>query len=240
MPNEMGSQTLTFYGKVEDINDPLQLGRVRVRVFSEHESLDVEDLLWATVLLPVTSASLLGTGSSPTGLLVGSYVMGIYLDAHHKQQQIVIGSLAKIPGMDESLHDVSGLAREKAPTINQVGPEPASAYEAKYPFNKVVQTVSGHTVELDDTPGAERIKISHKAGTYTEINAEGRRVNKTAGDNFDVIVGNDTVYIQGDCKIQVMGKCDITVGGAATISAESVALTASGAVSVKASSIKLN
>ena len=42
-----------------------------------------------------------------------------------------------------------------------------------YPNNKVTQTPSGHVIEIDDTPDAERIHIYHKSGTFIEMQPNG-------------------------------------------------------------------
>ena len=88
-----------FIAKVEDINDPQKLGRVKIRVIGEHDNLSIttEDLLWATPIIPITSASHAGVGTSPTGLAIGSHVFGFYLDGHEKQLPILWGSYAKLP-----------------------------------------------------------------------------------------------------------------------------------------------
>ena len=73
-----------WHGVVEDVGDPLQLGRCRVRIFGFHLKNKVElptaDLPWAYPMQPLTSAALSGIGQSPTGLLVGSHVLGFYRD----------------------------------------------------------------------------------------------------------------------------------------------------------------
>ena len=83
------------YGIVEDINDPEQLGRARVRVFGLHShslaDIPTEDLPWASVLQPTTSAANSGVGTSPR-LLPGTLVMLTFTDAD-KQFPIVLGTL---------------------------------------------------------------------------------------------------------------------------------------------------
>ena len=60
---------------------------------------------------------------------------------------------------------------------NNLWTEPESAANADnqpvYPYNDVTQTESGHFMEMDDTPGAERIRLQHRTGTFTEIQADG-------------------------------------------------------------------
>ena len=73
-----------FYGRVEDVNDPDQDGRVAVRIYNVHTEdtvlLPTEMLPWGKVLMPATNASSAGIGWSPTGITVGSDVMGFALD----------------------------------------------------------------------------------------------------------------------------------------------------------------
>ena len=51
-----GDEFRWFLGIVEDIMDPLEMGRVRVRVFGMHspyyKDIAVEDLPWAQVMVP--------------------------------------------------------------------------------------------------------------------------------------------------------------------------------------------
>lgn len=86
-----------FTGVVEDVNDPMQLGRVRVRAFGYHTAsmtdIPTEDLPWSTCIMPVTSASVSGIGQSATGLLPGSWVMGFFRDGKELQDAVVVGSI---------------------------------------------------------------------------------------------------------------------------------------------------
>lgn len=100
--NWIGADGFTwFLGIVQDINDPLNCGRVKVRCIGWHSDsmneLPIDQLPWAQVLMPVTSASTSSIGRSGTGLLNGSYVMGFFLDGENSQQPVVMGSLHGIP-----------------------------------------------------------------------------------------------------------------------------------------------
>ena len=52
-----------------------------------------------------------------------------------------------------------------APPIAGIFTEPLSNANSdtppKFPFNRVTQTKSGHSFEMDDTPNGERIRIQH-------------------------------------------------------------------------------
>jgi hypothetical protein len=90
--------TTWFTAVVEDVSDPTNSGRVRVRCLGFHNGdkaeLPTEDLPWATCLLPVTSASILGIGISATGLVPGSWVFGFFRDGAEMQDPVVLSSIA--------------------------------------------------------------------------------------------------------------------------------------------------
>jgi len=90
-----------FFGVVEDRQDPLRLGRVRVRAFGIHtedrSKIPTKDLPWATPIMPYTSASISGIGESPTGPVEGTWVFGFFIDGKQMQQPMIMGTLAGAP-----------------------------------------------------------------------------------------------------------------------------------------------
>lgn len=89
--------------------------------------------------------------------------------------------------------------------------EPESPYGAQYPYNKVTETVSGHIMEVDDTPGYERLHQYHRSGTYTEINNAGSQVRRIVGDSYEIIDRNGNIFINGRCNLTVGGPAHILV-----------------------------
>ena len=87
-----------FIGVVEDRNDPEKNGRVRVRVFGYYDDVPVADLPWAQAMQPVTSAASAGVGTSPTGIAVGTHVVGFFADGKAAQTPVIMGTLAGKPG----------------------------------------------------------------------------------------------------------------------------------------------
>jgi hypothetical protein len=98
-------------------------------------------------------------------------------------------------------------------TPNPTTQQPENPFNAKYPYNHVRETESGHLFEADDTPGAERIKESHRSGTYYEVFPDGTKVEKIVRDNFTVIVGHDKVNIQGSAVVTIEGDCNFYTKG---------------------------
>lgn len=211
-----------FIGVVADRDDPEKRGRVRVRVFGVHDQDEVlvptQTLPWAVVLMPGMSATFKQVGISPTGLMVGSTVVGFFLDGNETTIPVIFGVL---PGVG----DISQLATGDS-SINkeQLGPEPLPSYRAQYPYNKVVTTESGHVFEVDDTPNFERIHNYHKSGTYEEINAEGTRVNKIVGDSYEIVQKNQTIFIKGNVDVQVSGNYTLNVSGDIKINGNKVVI----------------
>lgn len=88
--------------------------------------------------------------------------------------------------------------------------EPPSAYNAKYPYNNVTQTESGHFQEFDDTPGAERIRTQHRAGTFVEWQPDGTEVHRIVGNGYRIVAKDDNVIIKGACNISIEGTAAVT------------------------------
>ena len=85
-----------FIGVVEDRNDPEKLGRVKVRVYSVHNTskseIKTKDLPWAMVLQSASNPATSGIGMSGTGIVEGTWVFGLFLDVD-LQNPLVLGSL---------------------------------------------------------------------------------------------------------------------------------------------------
>jgi GH24 family phage-related lysozyme (muramidase) len=91
-----------FEGVVENVDDPRYLGRVQVRVFGEHPAqkqksetigIPVEELPWMIPIQDITSAAVSGVGFSPTGIVRGSFVFGVWRDKWH-QDGLILGTFA--------------------------------------------------------------------------------------------------------------------------------------------------
>ncbi len=90
--------------------------------------------------------------------------------------------------------------------------EPPSGYSAKYPYNRVIETASGHSIELDDTPGAERIMIWHHSGSYVQITGTST-THKNMSDSYDIHEKNNHVYIGGNNLVTIEGDSHVLVKG---------------------------
>jgi hypothetical protein len=82
---------LWWVGIVEDRQDPLGLGRAKVRIFGHHHErqsvIPTEDLPWALALTPLSNS--MAPKSPPNG----TWVLGFFLDGQIAQQPVMLGCL---------------------------------------------------------------------------------------------------------------------------------------------------
>ena len=341
-----------WQGVVEDRHDPLFLGRCRVRILGWHTEdkteMPTESLPWSFPIQPITSAAQTGVGTSPTGPVEGTWVVGFFRDGEAAQEPVFFGTLGGIPedqapdpskqigfsdpriekpdeehpfvlsnkrllaydvdadarvprapklvshfsGADkidvtaestkiETTKIMSGImgdtpqiqvvveehgSRSAYPDINFMyepttprsargiygnfaeisgplskyglinqkkkwrqalgagfgvaenpkdkwnEPDPEAMYGARYPYNHVTQSESGHLIEMDDTPGKERLHWYHRAGTFTEIGALGHRITKVVSEDFKINLMNDYQRVVGSKYENIVGKLDVVSG----------------------------
>ena len=75
--------------------------------------------------------------------------------------------------------------------------EPSVNFKAKYPYNKVKETESGHVIELDDTPSNERVHIFHRSGSFVEMHSNGDVVVKSVKDEYNIVHANRYSHVGG-------------------------------------------
>ncbi len=94
-----GDNTRWFVGRVVDINDPLKLDRIKVRIFGIHTEdtnmIPTADLPWAQVAIPTTEGGTSGLGFN-TQIKPMAQVFGFFMDGRNSQLPLVIGSIPKI------------------------------------------------------------------------------------------------------------------------------------------------
>ena len=97
MRNFIGQDGFVWWiGVVEDIDDPLTLGRCKVRCFGYHPAkstnlVPTEDLPFALSIHPLNTPNLYGTPR------IGEWVFGFFLDALSAQEPAILGYLPAIP-----------------------------------------------------------------------------------------------------------------------------------------------
>ena len=261
-----------FTGVVEDINDPLEMGRCRVRCYGYHTKdkaieIPTDKLPWATPMVPITSASMTESGQSATGLYQGSWVVGFFRDGSNGQDPVIMGSIPSqssavdyqfgFTDPDERYPVPSKLDIPETPraakTTSEINYKQAFSYTKKvelrdehdevptanaahemnwkfppidsvvapvYPANHVLSyekkddaDEASHIIEVDCTPGQERISTIHRTGTYREITPVGDETSVIVGNDFQVVVKNRNVNVIGNCNLTVDSNCSTYIKG---------------------------
>lgn len=127
--------------------------------------------------------------------------------------------LARHEKIDQTIVAVKEAARVTGVVSGGKGKwsQPKIPYNAKYPYNHVRVSESGHVQEIDDTPGNERLHTYHKSGTYSEIDVNGTRVNRIVGDDYEILERNGNVLIKGSLNVTIVGNHNIRVENNANI-----------------------
>ena len=200
---------------VAENKDPQQLCRIK---------LEVPDVLgdivsdWAP---PMT----LFTGSErDQGLYVvpevGNRVWAFFEDCD-PDKPVYAGSWPARPSAPDTADVVRGNAdvtRSGKGTDVTVGAsgstasEPGDAYGGRYPENKAWKTASGHLIELDDTPGAERIHVFHTSGSAVEFLPNGSVVVRIEDEEYTVVRGDRSVHVGGNRTEAVDGDHSERIG----------------------------
>lgn len=176
-----------------DAQEPMVLGLIPTQYVT---AVDPDKNGWGYI--PPGDANELAHGSAPE-------------DAYQPQQS------RKLRG--EYIQETSVLTQEMGRTVDvkiagsdETWDEPGSAFNTEYPHNKVIETAH-HSIELDDTPGGERITVTHKSGSYIEIDSRGSTKHKTTGDHFDVMDRKQHVVVGGMSTVTIMGNSYVYVRG---------------------------
>ena len=109
-----GDQTRWFVGTVVNINDPLELGRVKIRIYGVHSDNKVDipdiDLPWAQVITPITEGGVRGLGGI-LGVKQDAQVFGLFLDGPNSQMPLILGSMPKFEENSQGGQTTNVLAR---------------------------------------------------------------------------------------------------------------------------------
>ena len=200
-----------FTGIVEDRNDPLFLNRVRVRIHGAHtqdkQMIATPDLPWSEVLMPSTSPSLSGLGTTTHGLVEGSSVMGFYRDGPEMQSAVIMGSFIGVPQsfyrIDETIDDNGTRNFQEMPRTTKDGfNDPrlgtATDYNKKdYPDGtspKHINRDYGLTLALDKSPrrdGETKGEVYPKVGYHgtSDVNVLARDYDDKTYPIINVVEG---------------------------------------------------
>jgi hypothetical protein len=252
-----------FIGVVEDRNDPLKVGRLKVRIIGAHTSdktiLPTEDLFWSSVMLPITASGISGIGQSATGLLEGSWVFGFFRDGERSQDAVILGSLPGRPtqgaNSSQGFFDPNGVYPRyiNEPDTNRLAvnngekPHPSSAIDAA---NRItdIQAYNSEWSQPASTYAAVypfNQVYESESGHIVEFDdtegAERIHIRHRSGTRFEITANGDQLAItKGDNYIIIDGNNKVYIAGSSDITVNGNAnIKAGGDVGVLASNIDI-
>lgn len=161
-----GSNISIWIGTVTNVMDPHRSGRVQVRVFGKHDdvvNIPNEDLPWAQVVQPVTSAARGRIGTAPVGMVVGTRVIGQWLDSD-QQYPIVTGTVGRAGTA------IAGQTEGGAPAINtDTGSIPAAtqnsvcnAYTSLDPNRLTIASIDSNAIDIDSVTANTGVVVTQE------------------------------------------------------------------------------
>lgn len=208
------NHTTLCFGFVENNVDPLKIGRVQVRLIGYHTNdenkIPSENLPWCQSIVPPN----LDVVKPPA---IGSQVICISLDETF-QNILVLGIINGIsddteepdtPRVARNENITDTIVQEKSEERLWKEPNSYDNYNTSYPKNTVYQTDGGHTIEIDDTAGFERVNIYHESGSYIEMTSLGDIIVHGKKNSYDINELHKYTYTGGDEKKKVNGSFEV-------------------------------
>jgi len=87
---------------------------------------------------------------------------------------------------------------------------PAKTYYGKADIR---ETASGHVIELNDTPGGERVLIKHKTGAGIELRPDGTVLVVSTKNKVEICHGSNEVIVEGEATLSYKGNLTLNVTG---------------------------
>lgn len=88
---------------------------------------------------------------------------------------------------------------------------------SRYPLAQVDESVSGHVIEINDTPGGDRILIMHNTGAGVEMKPDGTIIVNSVNNRVEVVNADYRMSVEGDGNLVYYGNLKMTVSGDYTL-----------------------
>jgi hypothetical protein len=199
-----------YFGKyrayVRDVQDPKKLGRIKAVVPAVLGNDD--DVGWA---YPLPSS---GGGVNTGDLQLPEKKDFVWIEFEEGDVSRPLWSPGSwgIRGGESMVPKHSrGELDETDYVYRETGNLPPTQFSGQYGNVRVIQNRSGgNFIELDDTPGEERLQISHRTGTRVEMTADGSLQEASAGTVRRNIGGAHSVEVAGNEEVSIKGASTFT------------------------------
>jgi len=233
-------QRVSIYtGTVEDIKDPEQLNRVKLRIVSLHGGTGqtpTDTLPWTKTLSPATGAGgpNQGGGGGQGGLSVAKGAAVVVLVNNDNYDDMTILGVLPVNNTGENIIGASaggqssmalgGLdggstggkhepATDMSKLILKDAPASFPQIKGKYPQTHINVSESGMRNILHDVGGETYQASVHPTGTFTEMQADGNYVTYCAKDRKEAIDGTYTIGSEKNLVIATNGNLQLKVKG---------------------------
>lgn len=225
-----------FYRAVVEENiDPSKIGRVRVRIFGFHdENASTSELPWAEVAGGTEFGLVSGVGIS--SVLRKGTVVWVFFKEDDSNYPVVFatvkGNNTKSPSA--IFGDPDGVYPKR------MGSDLHPNAQSSYGDIATLETASGHLIELDDSVGNERIKLTHKTGSSIFIDKDGNIFVKSVKNIEYNIVENAKWIIGGKLDIETEGPTTLSSGGSLNMTSPDTTMSSPGNFTISGDTINLN
>lgn len=169
-----------WFGIVEDVKDPLKLGRCKVRCIGYHPpEISVEDLPWA---LTMHSPNTWNMYNMPD---IGDWVFGFFLDSTSNQEPAI---LAYVPG----------IPTKGSNTETYLGAKPRS-YKDTQKFIRTFASIVNYTENVDPKIDLEKVIVWESKSDSKKEGAHGNYILFYDKENEETVVLSSS----GDHKIRL-------------------------------------
>lgn len=179
---------MLYFGVVEDVQDPLNSGRVRVRVLPFYREFSVKDLPWAYVTRSTDFGNTFGRGLNQHNLIEGSQVIVEFLDQHY-QQPIVLG----------------------------IVPRTSDFAESQSYLTHTLKFLNGSEITVDETPGKEYIKVLDTNQNYIMLSGTGITIHSGKAGNTITVESEGDVNITSTTSTNITAKANATINATANV-----------------------
>lgn len=199
-----------YAGVVFANDDPKKLGRIRATVPELGFTESPTD--WAFPCVPPGHLSVPPLGSNVwLEFEAGNIDRPIWVGVFYSEP----AGQSEVPGAARGVtDDTLGKGTDQLVTGDGLtGNEPPDPHASRYPTARIIQTPSGHTIEIDDTPGQERLAIFHRIGSYLEAKRDGSITEKSIGRWHQIVGGNKIEHVVGEKIVVIESAVNETVRG---------------------------
>ncbi len=192
MRNFLGQDGFVWWvGIVEDVADPLTLGRCRVRIFGYHPAkssglVPTEDLPWAVAIHSLSTPNLYAP------MQKGDWVFGFFIDSTSAQEPAILGYYPAIPATSEVKFSDNIVSTRN---FNRVHTANNSSNTLCWEFgNNIIEIVKESATESNG-----HIIIQHKTGSKITMDTNGNisvhsaNVSITATDSMTLSANTLTI-----------------------------------------------